>query len=273
MLDKFYDYLLINGKSYHTAKNYIGRIESLLKNLPEEQLTEQTLSDYLREIQKDYSISKVNGYKCAIINYLRFIKKDIKLPKFLKRTKTLPQSFDIEQFNDIINVLSQVLHNDFPKWEALLTFLFYSGIRIGEIDNIKRSDFDLEKKRIKILIPKTKEERIVFFPDEAKQALERYFNFEPEETNAFNINSSAVQKQMQRLQKYFPNYKFHAHLFRHSFAIKCLQNGTDISVVSKLLGHKNLSTTMCYLQLTNTQIEEIYRKYNDKGDIDDRPKA
>jgi integrase len=267
MLDKFQDYLLINGKSYHTTKNYILRIEKLLDRIKEEDFTEDNLTAFLRNLQKEKSVSTVNGYLVAMIAYLKFIKKDIKLPKFLKGTKTLPQSYDKARFNDIITVLSQVLHQDFLKWQAILSFLFYTGIRVSEIDAIKREDIDLEKKRVKIFVAKTKEERIVYFPNEAKDVLIDYFDSEEQITNAFNINHFAIKEQIWRFKKYFPDFNLHAHAFRHSYATQCLLNGTDIMTVSKLLGHKNLQTTMRYLQLTNTQIEEIYRKYNDnKGE-------
>lgn len=37
------------------------------------------------------------------------------------------------------------------------------------------------------------------------------------------------------------------HVFRHSFATACLETGTSITQVQKLLGHKDVSTTMIYL--------------------------
>ncbi|GAL82477.1 tyrosine type site-specific recombinase [Algibacter lectus] len=45
------------------------------------------------------------------------------------------------------------------------------------------------------------------------------------------------------------NKKISFHNFRHSYATLQLANGTDIYTVSKLLGHKNISTTQIYTKV------------------------
>jgi len=266
MLERYKDWLLINGNAWLTTRNYISRMEKVLSQIPEEKFNEETLTVFLRELQKDNSVSTVNGYLCALISYCKFIKRDIVLPKFLKGTKTLPQSIDEKQLDNIIDVLSQVLHRDFLKFKALFYTLFYTGIRIGEIDTLHRKDFDLEKKTAKILVSKTREERIVVYTEKTKDALKEYFDSEEEQENAFNINSNAVQQRLKDFKHYFPEINLHAHTFRHSFAVHCLRLGVDVLTVSKLMGHKNIQTTERYLALTPTQFQEIYFNKVDNGE-------
>jgi site-specific recombinase XerD len=117
----------------------------------------------------------------------------------------------------------------------------------------------MEKKTAKIFVSKTKEERMIVYTEKTKDALKEYFDSEEETENAFNINSNAVQQRFKDFKKYFPDINFHAHTFRHSFAVNCLRKGVDLLTVSRLLGHRNTTTTERYLGLTVTQFQEIYR--------------
>jgi site-specific recombinase XerD len=47
------------------------------------------------------------------------------------------------------------------------------------------------------------------------------------------------------------------HQSRHSFATTvCLSNGVPIETLSRMLGHKNISTTQIYAKIINQKVEE-----------------
>lgn len=62
------------------------------------------------------------------------------------------------------------------------------------------------------------------------------------------------------------NKKISFHNFRHSYATLQLANGTDIYTVSKLLGHKNLSTTQIYTKVLDKNKIEAANRINLKLD-------
>jgi integrase len=52
------------------------------------------------------------------------------------------------------------------------------------------------------------------------------------------------------------------HAFRHTFATLQLQQGTDISTISKLLGHRSITTTLIYTKIIDQQKRNAVNRLN-----------
>ena len=55
-------------------------------------------------------------------------------------------------------------------------------------------------------------------------------------------------------------FYFILHCFRHSYAVIQISLGTDIYTVSKMLTHKNVTTTQIYADLVNSKKRETANK-------------
>ena len=55
----------------------------------------------------------------------------------------------------------------------------------------------------------------------------------------------------------------HCHLARHTFATTCLTLGIPLEVTSKLLGHRNVSTTMIYAKYVDKVLDTEMEKFRD----------
>lgn len=53
----------------------------------------------------------------------------------------------------------------------------------------------------------------------------------------------------------------HPHRFRRTCATLALRRGMPIELVSKMLGHEQLTTTQIYLDLTENDLENAHKKY------------
>lgn len=263
VVNKFQKHLIVNEQSASTIENYIGRVRRLLKfTKGVENITEQSVTNFLLEVKKTVTPKTLNCYKDSLSVFFRFIKKDIPIPKRAKIFKSLPNYFTLKFFEKSIIPMIDLVSRKPIRDKVLLYLAFFTGLRKGELYKLKRENFNLEERTAKVIIPKTKEERIVFYTKRVKDLLEAYFSLEPENKNALNIGVSTFESLLKRLNPYFKEIHLHPHLFRHSGAIHLLmQKGATIKDVYDFLGHNSIQSTMIYSKLKIVDKKERYDKF------------
>jgi len=259
MIEKYTNYLLVNGASALTIKSYIGKLKTFLKAVKASDINEEKIASFLLKMQDNHKPSTINHYKSMIKSFLKFLKKDIKLPKDLTIEKTIPDSISEEYFiKEVVPVVECIFMNPL-KVKAIMYFMFYSGVRLGEIEKLKREDIDLNSRVAKIF-GKRKKERIVVFNKPTSAILSSYFVSEPETINAFNIKREALRSIFKTAKPYFKTIKFRPHLLRHSFATMLSNKGVNSTTLQRLMGHEDIKTTQKYIGANTKELKIVYDK-------------
>lgn len=146
---------------------------------------------------------------------------------------------------------------------AMLTLLYRSGLRVSELLLIRPSDLNMAKHSIRLLDTKVDEAQTRGFHPSADDAVLRWLDKRREigirsgplfcTLKGTPMSAQYVRLLIKRLGADAGIEKrVHPHGLRHTFAVELDAAGTSLSVISKLLGHKSIRTTMRYLDhLTN----------------------
>ena len=85
------------------------------------------------------------------------------------------------------------------------------------------------------------------------------------------MQDSGVYALMERLQKK-TGIKVTPHMLRHYFANARRKAGWKLELISQALGHRNIETTMRYLNVSDQELmdvsDEFYRKHQSIYEID-----
>jgi site-specific recombinase XerD len=161
----------------------------------------------------------------------------------------------------------------------IVVMLLDTGLRANELLGLTLGNTDLSGDRIKVT-GKGNKERIVPLSPSAKKVLLRWIStFRPEpqdpheETVVLSaegtpLSYTALAHIIKRLGAKAGVERLHAHLFRHTFAVRYLVNGGDLMTLRNILGHSDITTTQVYLHLADSQVAVRYNSFSPLSNMD-----
>lgn len=283
------DYKDMQNVSLNTHKGYKRSIESLREYFGDDYdiftVTSKDARAYIKWLQTDkiHYRDKLHlegiqrGLKPSTINtYLKVAKtlydvllrlevvsdnpfKDIPcMKRDNERIKTIPP----EDIRLLLESLNKAYYTEFRMYVVIHMLLDTFG-RIDEVLSLKQSDIDFEKRTAYFAKTKTNDPRYVGFSTKTKRLLEELID----ECRDFNsefiflgINGERFMPEAFRanLKRYCDIYgiKTHItpHMFRHTAAMLFLENGGNMRVLQKILGHKKIQTTEIYAHVSDNLI-------------------
>jgi integrase/recombinase XerD len=258
---------ILRGQSQSTLENYIRQIAliSLKFNKLPENISEEEINEYLTALALSPKSPSRSSFKHAIYGlryYYRHIgqtNRAINLPS-LKQEVKLPVILNREELRQLFKAPTLLKHR------IALTLIYSGGLRSQEASNMKISDIDFVRKTIHIRQSKYKKDRIVPLSDFMAKGLKKYLAVEKPHIWLFNgkdsdgrYSSKGLSWVMREaLKKAGIKKEVSLHTLRHSYATHLLEDGVNILLIKKLLGHAKIETTMIYLHVAQCPIASAH---------------
>lgn len=178
-----------------------------------------------------------------------------------KVAKTLPIVLSREEVMDVLCNIFNFKHR------VIIMFIYSTGTRISECVNIKLTDIDSGRMQVNIREGKGLKQRYVPLSPLMLATLRRYFEqyrpghylFEGAGGKGTHIGVSAIREicKKARIQTKHITKHYTPHTFRHCFATHLLEQGTDLLVIQRLMGHTDISNTLKYLHVQQFTIRKV----------------
>lgn len=269
LLSEYIEYLRyerqLSEASIMAYKSDLRKLDSFLGSKPVEEITRDDLRALMRDMTRQklstYTVRRhMHGYS-TFWDWLKLtgriqenVADLIQLPKPQRR---VPDWLDVNELERWINTPAQgsrrvIKHRNITAWRTLA----WLGLRRGELLKLEVKDVRLSDREIVIRNTKGKHDRILPIPDSLYDDLAQQVGDKSADAKVF-----ASQAGKRWTPQYF-NRAFRAHVvacgladrkvtpktLRHTFATQLIRQGVDLSTVSRLMGHKDIKTTMIYIQ-------------------------
>ena len=260
------DAMLVRGLADRTRESYLWAVTGLARfyHRSPDQISEEEVQAYLvhliRDRQQAWSTCNV------VVNGLRFF--------YHTTLKRAPTAFSIpspRQSGKLPMVLSReevqrlLTHATTQTHRTMLMIAYAAGLRLSEVRCLQVPHIDSARMTIRVVQGKGGQDRDTVLSAPLLEALRAYWTVARPAVWLFPAPGPGPARPRSRssLQKAYGTAKRRAgltkaggiHTLRHCFATHLLEAGVDLHTIQRLMGHRHLTTTARYLQLTrHTQI-------------------
>lgn len=258
--------LVLKGYSHNTCKIYINAMANYLSFFEAhdiKQITKQEIESYVYHLIVKYKIS--NSKRNIIINAIKYYyEKVLERPRELydiqrpKKGKNLPNVLSAEEVKRLIEAPKNLKHR------AILTTIYSSGLRMGELLNLRIEDIHSDDEFIFIKGGKGRVDRRTVLSKALLILLRKYYlEYRPaywlfEGAEGGQYSASSVNKLFRRAVKTSNiNPWATPHTLRHSFATHLMLQGVSTRMIQMCLGHASSKTTEIYTHVINVNNRTI----------------
>ena len=152
---------------------------------------------------------------------------------------------------------------------AIIDMLASTGMRIGELVRLDRTDLNLREREC-LVLGKGNKQRPVYFDARTKLHLTNYLSARTDENPALFVSLNGkhsrmtiggIELRLRQLGKKLLPQRVHPHKFRRTLATNVIDKGMPVEQVQKLLGHARIDTTMHYAMVNQNNVKASHRRY------------
>jgi site-specific recombinase XerD len=256
----------IRNYSPRTIKTYVAMLATASKYYQQspDKITIDQLKSYLHYCAKERGLSvstlnqTINAFRILFQDVLGLNWEKIKI-KRPRKNKHLPVILSKEEVLKMIGATVNMKH------KAIIALLYSSGVRRGELLNLRPADIDSNRMLIRIRNGKGNKSRETLLAHNTLDILREYYRRYHPLVYLFEsyrpgvpYSSTSVKKIVERAaQKAGVTKAVCIHSFRHAFATHLLEQGANLKVIQRLLGHTSMRTTSMYLHLAKTDYKDV----------------
>lgn len=244
-----------------------GSINTYVKNLDTffnryDEMSQENVNDYYFELKEKHQPSYTNLILNSLKHYSKFVGLDIKIPKELRKIRN--DSKDVVSYEYLINdIFGSVDLGGFQnvyQVKAILSIMFYTGLRLSDYMNLHRKDFVFKKDYgyTTVFVQKNLLQKRIYFPQGAMKYIVNYFDTTEEIDNAFNLTPTTIRNLFVRLDGMVSDKHLHPHIMRGSAITHLYKQGWNVEEISKLIGISCKTIWDYYLQISMDDIESKY---------------
>lgn len=266
VLKAFEDKLIERRYSEATQGTYISLFRQFLdyyREIEPKEITEEQIRHYLVETVRNRNVSY--STQNQIINAIKFYyehvlggeRKNYWIDR-PRKEKKLPVVASEEEIVKLLLATTNLKH------QCIIGLLYSSGLRRGELLNLRLQDIDLDRNQIYVRGGKGKKDRVTILGAQMGQALREYISeFKPnywvfEGKGRKQYSGTSIAMILKNACKEAGIRKnITPHVLRHSFATHLLENGTDTRYIQELLGHSSIETTAVYAHVSTKTVAKI----------------
>ncbi len=273
LIDKFISAKRIEGCSEKTLSYYKNTIEKVLDYIKKDivHITTDDLRGYFADYQgtgiSKVTVDNVRRNLSSFFSWLEeedyILKSPIRRIHKVKITKTVKETFSDEELQKIRDNCNEV------RDLAMVDLMASSGLRVGELVLLNRSDIDFQEREA-IVLGKGDKERVIYFDARTKIHLKEYLDSRKDNEDALFVSLRKGHKRMSingiesRIRKIGRNvglHKVHPHKFRRTFATQAVDKGMPIEQLQQMMGHIRVDTTLMYAMVKQSNVKIAHRKY------------